>query len=255
MDNYSVYVHIAPSEKLYIGIAKNPESRWKNNGANYKHNKYFSKAIKKYGWDNIQHIILITGVSREVACECEKSLIAKYQSNKSNFGYNLTGGGDGSLGCHLSEKTKAKIGKANSVALKGRKVPEEVKAKLRGKPSAMKGKHHTEEAKRKNSEAHIGNQYHLGYTVSDESRKRMSESHKGQILSEENKLNLLKACAEARKDPKKEAQRREKIRQGHLGKKKKPWSPEAREAHRIANERRKQNKNSTNSGLHSTRTK
>lgn len=247
MNDYNVYVHITPSQKLYIGIAKNPESRWKNNGANYGHNNYFSKAIQKYGWNNIQHIVLISGISRDVACECEKSLIAKYQSNKSNFGYNLTGGGDGRLGCHLSEETKAKIGKANSVALKGRKLPEEVKAKLRGKSSAMKGKHHTEEAKRKNSEAHKGKQYHLGHRASDEARKRMSESHKGHTLSEENKLSLLKACAKARNDPEKEAQRREKIRKGHLGKKKKPWSPEAREAHRIANERRKQNKTSTDS--------
>ena len=254
MNDYNVYVHITPSKKLYIGIAKHPESRWRNGGANYKHNDYFCKAIQKYGWNNIQHIVIITKISREMACECEKYLIAKYSSNNPDFGYNLTGGGEGALGRHPSLETRAKIGKANSIALKGRKVPEEVKVKLRGKHSAMKGKHHTEEAKRKNSEAHKGKQYHLGYKVSEASRKRMSDSHKGQILSEKNKLALLEACANARKDPEKEAQRREKIRQAHLGKKKKPWSPEAREAHRIANEKRKQNKNSTNSGLYSSRT-
>lgn len=270
-DSVYVYVHITPNNKLYFGITNmKPKNRW-SEGKGYSSQKLFWRAIQKYGWDNIQHIILLEGLSREVACECEKYLINKYQSNNTNYGYNLTKGGEGISGYKFSEEhckkqsvrmkghstsqeTRAKIGKANSVALRGRTLPEEVKEKLRGKPSAMKGRHHTEEAKRKNALAHMGKQYHLGHKASDESRNRMSVSHKGQVLSEHNKKLLLETCAKAKQDPLKEAQRREKIRQAHLGKKKKPWSAEARKAHELANEKRKQQKVADAERLHNSRT-
>lgn len=56
--NYCVYKHTSPSNKVYIGItSQEPERRWKN-GNGYKKNLYFTKAIKKYGWDNFAHEIL-----------------------------------------------------------------------------------------------------------------------------------------------------------------------------------------------------
>ena len=58
MCEYIVYMHISPSGKKYIGITKqNPKRRW-NSGNGYKNNDYFTKAIKKYGWNNFLHIIL-----------------------------------------------------------------------------------------------------------------------------------------------------------------------------------------------------
>ena len=51
--NYCVYKHTTPNNKVYIGITcKDPNSRWRN-GEGYATQKYFYKAIKKYGWDNI----------------------------------------------------------------------------------------------------------------------------------------------------------------------------------------------------------
>ena len=265
--DFTVYVHITPNNKLYIGITSlKVEDRW-NAGYGYSNCKLFWRAIQKYGWDNIQHIILIENLSHDIACECEKYLIAKYQTNNPKYGYNLTNGGEGIIGykfskehCQrqserlkghkVSEETRRKIGEANKISLKGRKLPEEVKVKLRGKPSPFKGNHLSEESKRRISEKQKGNKYHLGHKASEESRKRMSESHKGQQLSDYNKQVLLQACAEARNNPEKEKLRREKIRQAHLGKKKKPWSDEAREAHRLANERRKQNKIMQTERLH-----
>ena len=36
-NNYSVYVHISPSNKYYIGITKfKPSQRWGKNGCGYK---------------------------------------------------------------------------------------------------------------------------------------------------------------------------------------------------------------------------
>lgn len=53
--SYTVYMHITPSGKMYIGITgRNPLKRWGSNGSGYK-GQAFSNAIKKYGWDNMEH--------------------------------------------------------------------------------------------------------------------------------------------------------------------------------------------------------
>ena len=103
---YSVYVHISPSQKMYIGITcKCVQERWQQ-GEGYRLQPYFYRAIQKYGWNNIKHIVLLENLSKEMACECEKYLIAKYKTNNPNYGYNLTGGGDGLFNYkHTEEKT------------------------------------------------------------------------------------------------------------------------------------------------------
>ena len=94
MNNYCVYVHINKiNKKLYIGITKNINKRWK--AVSYKRCKLFYKAILKYGWDNFDHIVIIDNISKEMACEIEKQLIKKYKSTEKQFGYNLATGGDG----------------------------------------------------------------------------------------------------------------------------------------------------------------
>lgn len=91
--NYIVYKHTCPNGKIYIGITKQePIKRW-NDGEGYK-GQYFYKAIKKYGWDNIRHEILYSGLTQQEACEAEICLIAKNQSNNKNYGYNVTEGGE-----------------------------------------------------------------------------------------------------------------------------------------------------------------
>ena len=57
----------------------------------------------------------------------------------------------------------------------------------KGKPSGHLGKHHSSEARRKISESLIGNSYCLGKHFSDEGRRRMSEAHKGKSWSEAQK--------------------------------------------------------------------
>ena len=265
MGEYKVYAHITPNGKIYIGITKSnkPKNRWGADGTGYKGQKLFWRAIQKYGWNNIQHIILLDNLSKELACECEKYLIAKYKTNNTKFGYNLTSGGEGTVGYKFSEEhckkqsermightvsneTRKKIGAANSIALKGRILSEETKQKisiaLSGENHPMYGKKQPIEAVEKMRQKQIGNTYHLGHKVSEESRYRMSESHKGNKISEETKQKITKKRLAAMADPEKEAARREKIRQTRLKKgigKGVSWSDKAREAHRVANERRK----------------
>lgn len=96
MENtFTVYCHINKiNGKRYIGItSKKPEKRW-NNGLGYKKGQYFGKAIQEYGWDNFEHKILLTNLSKEEAQQAEIYFIKKFKSNDENFGYNKTIGGD-----------------------------------------------------------------------------------------------------------------------------------------------------------------
>ena len=91
---YVVYKHTTPNGKHYIGITcKTPTARWGSDGSGYK-TQLFWRAIQKYGWDNIKHEILYVGLSKEEAKTKEIELIAKYQSDNPNYGYNQTKGGD-----------------------------------------------------------------------------------------------------------------------------------------------------------------
>ena len=176
MDNYTVYKHTAPNGKVYIGITScSVERRWQR-GKNYQNNKHFTKAIKKYGWDNIEHQILFTGLSKENAEQKEIELISEYQSSNPIYGYNVENGGNATG--KLSEETKKKI----SNSLKGKHykkrrnhTEEEKKAiseKLIGRTSPMKGKHWTEEQK-----ANVGtsiicvNTSEIVYSIREAARK------------------------------------------------------------------------------------
>ena len=95
-NTYSVYCHTNKiNGKKYIGITKRkPELRWKN-GTDYKHNPYLYNSILKYGWDGFEHDILFEKLSEDEAKEKERELIYQYNTTDKEFGYNLTGGGDG----------------------------------------------------------------------------------------------------------------------------------------------------------------
>lgn len=149
---FCVYVHIAPNKKLYIGITKQGIYRWGTDGKGYAGNRLFWRAIQKYGWDNFKHIILLDGISKEIACECEKYLIVKFQSNNAKYGYNIASGGEYNSGFHFhhTEQTKIRIGNASrghvtteqqkqaiSNALKGRIVSKESRLKISKTISSM----------------------------------------------------------------------------------------------------------------------
>lgn len=90
----SVYVHtVNKNGKRYVGqCSGDVYARWGSSGHRYK-GQFFYKAILKYGWDNITHEIVATGLTKEQADDLEKKLIAKYKSNQREFGYNITPGG------------------------------------------------------------------------------------------------------------------------------------------------------------------
>ncbi len=230
-ENYTVYKHISPNGKQYIGITKQDvEKRWAN-GEGYKNCTYLYNAIKKYGWENFQHIILYTGLSREKACEIEKKLIEDLDLLNPEKGYNLKTGGRYGV---LTEEGRNKISKSlignnyrtgiphTQETIKhfkevrtgknphewtdesrekmrqyrlGKKASKETKELLseirKGEGNSFYGKHHTEETKEKLRQANLGHRH------SDESKRKMSETRKGKkiILSEQGKNNRFKAHA------------------------------------------------------------
>lgn len=102
---YIVYVHICPNNKKYVGqTCQNPIDRW-NFGKGYIKNKEFYTDIQKFGWENIEHIILRRNLSSQGADDCEKYWIKKYNSNNPKKGYNKTIGGKEKL----TKKEKHKI--------------------------------------------------------------------------------------------------------------------------------------------------
>lgn len=104
---YSLYVHIVPKEisnynwdKYYVGITKNkPEKRWGSNGCGYfdydNNPTHFERAIKKYGWTNLKHIVITNKLLKSDALKMEMNTIASLKSNLRQYGYNLTKGGEG----------------------------------------------------------------------------------------------------------------------------------------------------------------
>lgn len=77
----------------------------------------FYNALRKYGKDNFEFIILDSFWSEDIIFELEKFYISAGKSNQKEFGYNLTSGGEGSSGTFHNENqiraNKLKIGQDN----------------------------------------------------------------------------------------------------------------------------------------------
>ncbi len=181
-NNYSVYRHIFPNGKCYIGITSQPLEKRFENGRGYKQCPKMHNAILKYGWNNVEHELLYSGLSKEEAEAKEIELIAFYGSVEN--GYNTDHGGN-TTGTHSIE-TRNKI----SIANKGIKKPpcsEERKAMysehFSGEGNPFYGKHHSEEVKIEHSKFMKGNQYNKGNHHTEEFKRfkslQMKEKYSG----------------------------------------------------------------------------
>lgn len=187
-NTYIVYCHINKiNGKKYVGqTMRTPKQRFGKDGNNYCKCPYFYNAIKKYGWNNFEHKVLIDNLTKEEADELEKIYIEIYQTQNSNFGYNLKSGGN--AGGKQSEETKKKISESE----KGRKLTEEHKKHI---SNSKMGYKQSEETKKKISEAHKGKKknYHphnFGIPLSQEQKNNLSKSFKGRVYI--NKEGIVK---------------------------------------------------------------
>ena len=115
---YCVYIHTNKiNDKKYVGqTGRDPEVRWGANGNRYltkKDGKFthpaFAPAIIKYGWDNFDHEIIASNLSKDEADNLEKLLIEELDTMNHKYGYNCKEGG--SRG-RLSDESKKKISDA-----------------------------------------------------------------------------------------------------------------------------------------------
>ena len=126
---YYIYKHTnLVNGKVYIGQTyQDPVKRWGNGINAYQHNKHFVSAIKKYGWDNFSHEILLSGLTKEEMEYWEDYYIEFYDSRNPNKGYNIMKGGLKSPFQELwrDENFKLKISQQQSNLMKERlKNPE-----------------------------------------------------------------------------------------------------------------------------------
>lgn len=134
------------------------------------------RAYDKYGIENFKKEIICKNIQYKETIDDMERFYIKKEHEQNSFGcYNIAEGGEG--GNTYKGRTQEEM------ELTKKKMSESLKGK-------NKGKHHSEEARKKISEAHKGKATWNGKHHSEESKKKMSESHKGKKLSEEHRKKL-----------------------------------------------------------------
>lgn len=159
---YYIYIiRNKTNSKLYVGQTNNLKRRWsrhKYEAFTKLNKKPLYQSIRKYGFDNFE-LIEIEQHIKETVDDAEQFWIEFFQSNKKDFGYNLTAGGN------LYNKT---------VVIKPR-------------TPTMLGKHHSPETRKKMSEDRSGknNSFYRKHHT-DQSKQLMSQNPNRKYIGEAN---------------------------------------------------------------------
>lgn len=153
-----------------------------------RNNSIFHKAIRKYGEDSFEWIILGKYKNLSELNFAEVNWITLFKE-QGNILYNITCGGDGGCtnsywkGKHIPEETKIKISNRLKKYFKTHDSP--AKGKL-GELSSFFGKVHTEDSKEKIKQSK------LGIPRSKEVKDKLSKINLGKTHSKEIKIKLSK---------------------------------------------------------------
>jgi group I intron endonuclease len=165
-----------------------------------------AQALRKYGKEAFTTELLSEATSWEELAAMEQAAIATY-GTLMPYGYNMTLGGDGTVGWKHTEEAKQKMSRANtgrvrseehkaavSRAQKGRVVSLETRAKMgawqHGENNHRYGTHLTEEQRQRLSAVHTGNTYTRGRKHTPEARAKMSTALRGRTHTTETKEKI-----------------------------------------------------------------
>lgn len=185
----------------YIGSSKDIINRWKKHRYDLNHNihtnTHLQNAWNKYGEEQFDFIIVEECVlDKKVLLEREQNYIDLLKPE-----YNILPIAGSRLGSKHTEETKNKISK-NNVGMKGKTHSFETKQKIGSSNSvALKGRNLSENTKRKLSESlkgkskteeHCNNisEARKGIVFSDDTKKKLSETHLGHKVADETKAKI-----------------------------------------------------------------
>lgn len=197
---YLVYKHVNKiNGKIYVGqTGQKLNERWKN-GKGYedytvlpngcKKPSHFWSAIKKYGWDNFEHKVLIHGLTKSQADLWEIKLIKAWDLMNPKKGYNKKeGGSNGKLSKETREKLRqANLGKKHTDETKNKlslifkgcvnpKISKSLKEYYKTHDGTMKGKNFSKESKDKMRLAKLGKpSLHKGIKLNSKRLKKLRE--------------------------------------------------------------------------------
>jgi hypothetical protein len=206
-----VYRHIRldNGNPFYIGIGKSEARAYSKKGRS----KFWQRIVDKCGYE-VE--ILFDNLDYEQAKLKEQEFISIYgRANICNgLLCNLTDGGDGSLGYKPTEEALSKISKTSKGRVKSADQIEKWKSSMNFTKShetrekirqSLLGKHHTDERKENQRKAQLGKKLSnetklkIGLAskgrknppISEETRKKMSESRNRYVLKQQEIKKLL----------------------------------------------------------------
>jgi len=204
---WTIYCHThTESGRRYIGLTKlTMMKRWNQHLHNAKSKlgkgcRYFWSAIRKYGKDAFLHEVLEVCSELGVANLAEESWIEFYDTRNSEKGFNLMQGG---LHTPHSVKTdywnrpgfreKASAVSKASWTPEYRQKMSKISKEVHSRPeivalgSSFKGKHHSDESKRKISEVQRGKK------LSNDHKEKIRQASSGRKLSTEARAKISAA--------------------------------------------------------------
>lgn len=172
-DDYAYFVYLTTNKingKQYIGQHRCKRSELFTDG--YLGSGIAIKlAIKKYGRENFERIILEYANSSEELNAIEAKYANEAVLENDNF-YNLKTGGNQHVVC------SKEVGRKISESRKGMVFTDEHRKHI---SESKRRENLSEETRKKNSESKKGNKNRLGKHLSEESKKKMHDSHVGRF--------------------------------------------------------------------------
>ena len=140
--------------KKYIGKSVNIPYRLTGHkwalSENRHSNSHLQRAYNKYGLENFKFYML-EECDKDILSDKEVYFIKKYKTKNQKFGYNLTDGGEGTLGRIVSEESRKKTSVSNTGKVRSAEVIEQMSIRSRLRV-------HTKEENEKISLSTIGKQ-------------------------------------------------------------------------------------------------